>query len=242
MNTPRGHLLVVDDERFNRMLLGRALTAQGYTVETAETGQEALALLRRGHGPAFDVVLLDVVMPDLDGYQTLERIKADGALGHIPVIVISAVDDMDSVIRCVKLGAVDYLLKPFNAALLEARITASLASKRVRDLELEYLEQVGHVIAAAAAVEEGAFETASLTDVASREDALGQLARVFQRMARGVRAREERLQRQVHDLRIEIDQVRQAETVAEITETEYFQRLRGQANELRRIMDGRGDS
>jgi two-component system cell cycle response regulator len=237
MTIGRGHLLVVDDERLNRIVLTRALTEQGYTVETAENGDQALSLLNRQQ-PAFDVVLLDVLMPELDGYQTLARIKADGVLAHVPVIMISALDDLDSVIRCIKLGATDYLPKPFNAALLQARISASLAGKRLRDLELEYLEQVGRVTAA---VEGGTFAPTGLDDVAARADALGQLARVFQRMAREVRAREERLQRAVHELRIEIDQVRQSEKVAEITESEYFQRLRAQANDLRQIMDGRGE-
>ena len=238
MTAAGGHILVVDDDRLNRMVLTRALGEQGYTTETAENGRQALALLREKHHPAFDVVLLDVLMPEIDGYQTLACIKAEGALQHLPVIMISAVDDLDSVIRCIKMGATDYLPKPFNAALLHARISASLASKRLRDLELEYLEQVSHVTAAAAAVEAGAFARESLAGVAARADALGQLARVFQRMAREVRAREERLQREVRELRIEIDQVRQAERVAEITETEYFQRLRGQADQLRRMMDG----
>jgi DNA-binding response OmpR family regulator len=238
MTAAGGHILVVDDDRLNRMVLTRALGEQGYTTESAENGRQALALLREKHHPAFDVVLLDVLMPEMDGYQTLACIKAEGTLQHLPVIMISAVDDLESVIRCIKMGATDYLPKPFNAALLHARISASLASKRLRDLELEYLEQVSHVTAAAAAVEAGAFAPESLAGVAARADALGQLARVFQRMAREVRAREERLQREVRELRIEIDQVRQAERVAEITETEYFRRLRSQADELRRIMDG----
>jgi len=238
MNAVRGHLLVVDDDRLNRMVLTRALREQGYTTETAENGWQALELLCQQLRRGFDVVLLDVLMPELDGYQTLARIKNESALKHIPVIMISAVDEMDSVIRCIKMGATDYLPKPFNAALLQARISASLAGKRLRDLELEYLEQVGHVTAAAAAVEAGTFATDSLQVVATRPDALGQLARVFQRMAHEVRSREERLKREVGELRIEINQVRQAQRVAEITETEYFQRLRGQADELRRIMEG----
>ena len=238
MNAVRGHLLVVDDDRLNRMVLSRALREQGYTTETAENGWQALELLCQQHRRGFDVVLLDVLMPELDGYQTLARIKNESALKHIPVIMISAVDEMDSVIRCIKMGATDYLPKPFNAALLQARISASLAGKRLRDLELEYLEQVGHVTAAAAAVEAGTFATDSLQVVATRPDALGQLARVFQRMAHEVRSREERLKREVGELRIEINQVRQAQRVAEITETEYFQRLRAQADELRRIMEG----
>ncbi len=203
-------------------------------MTTAEDGAEALALLQSD--APFDLVLLDIVMPEVDGYAVLERIKADEALRHIPVIMISAVDEMESVVRCIEAGATDYLPKPFNAALLEARINASLAEKRLRDLELEYLEQVRHVINAAAAVEDGRFEPESLDDVARRTDALGQLARVFQRMAREVRAREERLRQQVAELRIEIDEARQAHKVAEITDTEYFKGLREQAADLRRSM------
>jgi len=234
----QGHLLVVDDERLDRRVLARALTEQGYSVETADNGHQALALLKGHTTPAFDVVLLDVLMPEMDGYQTLACIKADPALAHVPVVVISALDEMDSVIRCIKLGAACYLPKPFNAALLHARISASLAAKRQRDLELEYLEQVAQVTAAAVAVESDSFVPGSLDGVAAREDALGHLARVFQRMAREVRTREELLQRQVRELRIEIDQARQAERVAEVTETDYFQRLRSQADELRRLMNG----
>jgi two-component system cell cycle response regulator len=175
-------------------------------------------------------------MPELDGYETLARIKSDDAIKHIPVIMITAVDELESVIRCIEMGATDYLHKPFNGPILQARISASLATKRLRDLELEYLEQVGHVTAAAGAVETATFDLTNLNEVAERSDALGQLARVFQRMAREVRAREERLEQTVRELRIEIDEARQAKKVAEITESEYFQRLRGEADSLRKIM------
>ena len=229
-------ILVVDDNAVNRMLLARTLGDQGHLVTTAEDGRQALALLEAEPRGGFDVVLLDIVMPELDGYAVLAHIKSDEALRHIPVIMISAVDELESVVRCIEAGATDYLPKPFNGAVLEARLKASLAEKRLRDLELEYLEQVGHVIDAAAAVEEGRFEPEALDDVARRTDALGQLARVLQRMAREVRAREERLQQQVAELRIEIDEARQAHKVAEITDTEYFKGLREQAADLRRTM------
>ena len=115
--------MVVDDDTLNRAVLTRALVELGHVSATAENGREALSMLRAG---PFDVVLLDVVMPELDGYQTLAQIKADSALRHIPVIMISAVDEMDSVIRCIEMGAEDYLPKPFNAGLLRARLNASL--------------------------------------------------------------------------------------------------------------------
>ncbi len=238
MATDQGRILVVDDTLLNRRVLARALETQGYEVATAENGRQALELLQSREGPSFDVVLLDILMPEMDGYEALARIKADIQLRHVPVIMISAVDELDSVIRCVEMGATDYLPKPFNAALLRARIGASLAGKRLRDLELEYLEQVGRVTDAAAAVEAGTFALDALDGVAARSDALGQLARVFQRMGREIRAREERLKQEVRELRIEIDEVRQARKVAEITESEYFQRLRGEADGLRKIMDG----
>ena len=131
MITQPGQFLVVDDNRMNRLKLARGLEEQGHSVTIAEDGQQALALL---HSTAFDVVLLDIMMPELDGYEVLGRMKADAALREIPVIVVSAVDEMESVVRCIEMGATDYLPKPFNAALLQARINASLAGKRLRDL------------------------------------------------------------------------------------------------------------
>ena len=175
-------------------------------------------------------------MPRLDGYETLAAIKAAPNCRHLPVIMITAVEETESAVRCIELGATDYLPKPFNAAILRARIGASLAGKRLRDLELEYLEQVRRVTDAAESVESGTFATEGLDQVATRFDALGSLARVFQRMAREVRAREERLHQQVRELRLEIDETRQAQKVAEITESEYFQRLSGQAADLRQII------
>ena len=187
MRTPNGGtILVVDDSSVNRKVLTKALSADGHTSLTAEHGLQALELLGSADGSGVDVVLLDLEMPELDGYETLARIKADDRLHHLPVIVISSVEELDSVVRCIEIGATDYLPKPFNAALLRARLNASLAEKRLHDLQLEYLEQVGRVVDAAAAVEADDFAPESLDGVAGRDDALGQLARVFQRMAREV--------------------------------------------------------
>lgn len=133
-----GHILVVDDNRMNRMKLSISLEQQGYTVGLAEDGQQALDILER---QSFDVVLLDIIMPGLDGYQVLERIKGDPVLRDIPVIVISALDEIDSAVRCIEMGAEDYLPKPFNPVLLRARLNASLQKKKLRDLEKAYLQQ-----------------------------------------------------------------------------------------------------
>ena len=132
--------LVVDDSRVNRLVLTRQLSALGLEVLEAENGIEALDLVR-AHASAIDVVLLDVIMPELDGYDTLAAMKADDATGHIPVIIVSGVEELDSVVRCIELGATDYLTKPINPRVLEARLNASLAAKRLRDLELEHIEQ-----------------------------------------------------------------------------------------------------
>ena len=109
---------------------------QGHEFVEAVDGREALDRLAEG---PIDVVLLDIVMPEMDGYATLQAIKADPHLGRIPVIIISGVDDVASVVRCIEMGATDYLPKPFQPAILQARLDASLAAKRLRDLELEYL-------------------------------------------------------------------------------------------------------
>ena len=228
-----GRVLVVDDSPVNRMVLTKALSADGHTAVTAENGLQALEVLTSPDPASVDVVLLDLEMPELDGYETLARIKADDRLRHLPVIVISSVDELDSVVRCIENGATDYLPKPFDAALLRARLNSSLAEKRLHDLQIEYLEEVGRVVDAAAAVEADDFDPASLDAVAERGDALGQLARVFQRMAREVFERERRLKAQVQQLRIEIDETKAARKVAEITETDYFRDLQEKASRLR---------
>lgn len=228
-----GRILVVDDGEMNRRVLAAALTREGHATVQASNGREALDLLAHH---SFDMILLDLVMPEMDGFETLALIKADDALRHLPVIVISGIDELDAAVRCIEMGATDYLPKPFNASLLRARVNASLAGKRLRDLELEYLEQVQHVIGAAGAVETGTFDPASLQAVGAREDALGVLARTFARMASEVRAREERLRAKVAELRIEIDEARQARRVEEITSSDYFRDLRDRASDLRRIV------
>lgn len=129
--------LIVDDSRVNRKLLARLLDSLEIASREATDGRAALELLGTA-GSDVAVVLLDIVMPDMDGYETLAAIKADESLRHLPVIMISGVDELDSVIRCIEMGAVDYLPKPFDPAILGARIRASLAGKRLHDLEVEY--------------------------------------------------------------------------------------------------------
>ena len=234
-----GRILVVEDGEVTRKALTRALEVRGHEVHAVRDGVEAMDSLRRRH---FDLVLLDIRMPRKDGFETLAEIKADPALRELPVIVISGVEDTASVVRCIEMGALDHLPKPFEPALLEARIGAALSAKRLRDLELDYLDQVGRVTKAAEALEADAFEADSLAPVIERSDALGALARTFARMADEVRAREDALRRQVRELTIEIDETRQARHVAEITDSDYFRSLRGRAAELRRTAHGGTDT
>jgi len=229
-STPASSLLVADDNSMNRIMLSRYITKLGYQATLVENGRQALDKLQ---GESFDLVLLDVEMPEMDGYEVLEHLKAHPRLRDIPVIMISAVEELESVVKCIELGAQDYLPKPFNPVLLRARLTACLERKRLRDQEVDYLQQVGRVTAAAAAIKANTFQPESLDEVARRSDELGQLALVFQEMARQVYAREQQLQRQVQQLRIEIDQERRAREVADITESDYFQQLLGKADELR---------
>jgi signal transduction histidine kinase/CheY-like chemotaxis protein len=138
MSEKQALVLVVDDNEINRDVLSRRIARYGHQVVTAVGGREALRMMT---DQAFDLVLLDIMMPDMNGYQVLERIKQDPDLQSVPVIVISALDDIDSVVKCIKLGAEDYLSKPFNPMLLRARIGASLDKKWLRDRQQEYLEE-----------------------------------------------------------------------------------------------------
>lgn len=132
-----GVVLVVDDDEANRDLLARRLARQGFEVITAENGPGALAMVR---ARPVDLVLLDMIMPGMDGDRVLGELKADAALREIPVIMLSALDEMDSVVRCILMGAEDYLAKPYNAILLRARINACLEKHRLRRKEQAYLE------------------------------------------------------------------------------------------------------
>lgn len=138
MTTPAGRILVVDDNRMNRLLLGRGLEQQGHSVAFAEDGQEALDRLRREE---FDLMLLDVLMPRVDGFEVLGEMKKDPRLRDLPVIVTSALDELDSVVKCIELGAEDYLTKPVNAVLLRARVGSSLEKKRLHDVERELINK-----------------------------------------------------------------------------------------------------
>jgi len=201
----QARMLIVDDGAENRDVLRRRLEREGHAVETAENGRRALELVAQR---PFDLVLLDVLMPELDGYAVLDALKGSPATRDIPVFMISALDELEGIVRCIERGAEDYLHKPFDPVLLRARINASLEKKRLRDQEVEYLREVNRVIEAAAAVEGGRYRPGALAEVTRRDDELGHLARVFDSMAQQIKAREERLRDRVRDLRQEIEWAR----------------------------------
>ena len=194
-------ILIVDDEPFNVDYLEQELEDLEYDTVSAGNGQEALDQVA-AHAP--DMILLDIMMPVMDGFTTLGHLKADNQWRDIPVVVISAMSDMDSVARGIELGAEDYLPKPFDPVLLEARLTAGLEKKRLRDIEVEYLQQVEKLTDAATAVQSNNFDEERLQSVAERSDALGNLARVFQRMAHEVHAREQRLRQRIEQLQLDM--------------------------------------
>lgn len=200
MKSEQGRVLVVDDHKPSRMKLALAVENLGHVTESVDSGMACLATLR---SKRFDMVLLDIVMPGMDGFQVLEEIKGDTALRDIPVIVISALDEMEDAARAIELGADDLLTKNFSPVLLKARVGAGLERKRLRDQELEYLHQVDRLAAASGIIEGKDFDPArlGLSDIAARDDRLGNLARVFLTMAGEVYRREQNLRKQINLLK-----------------------------------------
>ena len=135
----KGKILIVDDEEENRILLSSRLHREGFLTRVAEDGEDALAKI---NFESFDLILLDILMPKMDGFQTLLKIKSTEKTAHIPVIMISAVDDLSMIVPCIEAGAEDYLSKPFNRVLLSARISSSLEKKQRHDQELDLYKKL----------------------------------------------------------------------------------------------------
>jgi CheY-like chemotaxis protein len=171
MDVHEGSLLVVDDNPMNRDLLGRQLARQGYSVVSVSSGPEAFARLA---AQEFDLILLDVLMPGMNGFEVLRRVKANDAWAEIPIIILSSLDELDSVVRCIEAGADDYLARPFDPVLLAARIRSNLRVRQVRRLERAYAEQ----LAAAQSLNErllASFAPASLAEHLAEGDAAAEL-------------------------------------------------------------------
>lgn len=151
LRTATGSLLVVDDNEVNRDLLSRRLMREGHQVAVAVNGRQALEMIEQG---AFDLVLLDVMMPELNGHEVLEHLQQAGRLRDLPVIMLSASGEMDSIVQCISLGAEDYLSKPYDPILLRARINASLEKKRLRDRLREQLRAIEQELDVAARLQQ----------------------------------------------------------------------------------------
>ena len=196
----QAHILVVDDNSINRKKMRMAVERLGHTADVAENGTDAVAALRARN---YDAVLLDIVMPEMDGFDVLRALKRDDVLRDVPVIVISALDEeTDSVVRAIELGAEDFLPKSFDPVLLKARLGASLEKKRFRDQEREYFGRIQRLTEAAEVLESGRFNPQSLDldDLATRDDPLGRLAAVFRGMAAEIYERELKLKRAIQTL------------------------------------------
>lgn len=202
-NLSQASLLVVDDNELNRNLLAKRLERQNYIVSLAEDGRQALEIVEKGR---FDLILLDTVMPEMNGLEVLEQLKSNPKFKNIPVIMISAFDEIDSVVTCIELGAEDYLMKPFNPLVLRARVGTCLEKKRLRDKEIEYLCNVSKLTSAANEIEKGTFDVSVLKEVSQRDDELGSLARVFESMAREVHNREILLETKIKERTIKLDE------------------------------------
>lgn len=224
-------ILVVEDNDANRVMLCRRLNGRGFATTQAADGRQALDAVVKQR---FDLVLCDIMMPGVDGYEVLREMKADPDLAVVPIIMISALDEMAGIVRCIEMGAEDYLQKPYDPVLLHARINACLDKRRLRDQEMAYLRAVAELTRAAAQVEGGAFDDGPLAPIAARDDALGTLARVFAKMAREVQAREQRLRSDVQKLvAVEVDHRELEQEVNRVTASEAFDKARARADEAR---------
>ena len=234
-----GHLLVVDDQPLNRELLRDRLLRDGYSVAMAEDGLQALEKVRRNN---FDLILLDVMMPGLDGYGVLAALKQEEELRHIPVIMISAVDELSSVVACIENGAEDYLPKPFNPTLLRARIGACLEKKALRDQELRiYRALVASQEHLARELDRASQAIASLPPAVEADSSLSPVLAAFRRMSTAVARRETQLRAQIRELEIEINPQALQGQVGSILADPSFQSLSERARALRQRRRGRMD-
>ncbi len=218
--TQGGMILAIDDT--NSELLARQLKRHGYSVTTATSAQQGLRLLK---AMPCDLILLDVIMPGMNGLELLEQLKHHETWRHIPVIMLSALDEIDGAVKCIELGAEDYLQKPFDPTLLKARIGACLEKKRLRDQEILYLQQVDRLTTAAAEIEAKTFSPSSLDDLNQQSDEFGQLVRVFQQMAQEVQTRERSLEQQVNFLQAAIHKDQRLQIGNELAETNHFRQI-----------------
>ncbi len=226
-----GRILAVDDDPLNRDMLVSRLTRQGHQVTAAADGVE---VLEKVHQKPFDLVLLDVMMPRLDGYETLTRLKADEELRHLPVIMISALDDLSSVVRCIEAGAEDYLPKPFNATLLRARIGACLEKKALRDQEMALYKNL--VLSQQRLERELSLAKGCVAGLAAdlaQDPRVAPLLAAFQRMTGAVSRQETELRATIKELEIQINTAALKGQVCSILDDPSFASLAERARAMR---------
>jgi DNA-binding response OmpR family regulator len=194
-------ILIVDDDDVVRKTLQKLLNRLGFVVLQAEHGRDAMEKVL---GNDVDLVITDMEMPVMGGMDLLRELKGSPGVAHLPVIIVSSEGDTARIIKTIELGAEDYLSKPFDPTLLQARVRASLARKRLRDVELDHLKRVSQVAAAAEAVGRDVYTPGSLKEISEGHDEIAHLARVFERMVLTVRSREVRLAQRLRLLRREM--------------------------------------
>lgn len=233
-----GRILVVDDDALNRDVLAERLTRQGHIVTTAADGEEALVQARQHE---YDLILLDVMMPRLDGYGALRALKADEHLRFIPVIMVSALDELSSVVRCIEIGAHDYLPKPFNATLLRARVGACLREKARHDQEVKlYRDLLQGQQSLERELERARSSIASL-DPALRDDPrVTPLLAAFTSMTGAVQRRESDLRITMQGLEIKINRQALKVQVGSIVSDPSFSALSERARAMRERRQRRG--
>ena len=227
----KGRILAVDDDALNLDLLAQRLARQGHMVSTAVDGEQALQRLRE---QPFDLVLLDGMMPKLDGYGTLAGLKADEKLRAIPVIMISALDELSSVVRCIEAGAEDYLPKPFNPTLLRARIGACLEKKALHDQELELYNNLVQSQRELESELSAAHRGMAELDPDVRSDPkVAPLMRAFERMTSAMSRRQSDLRATIQDLEIQINRKSLSSQVKTIVTDPTFSAFTERAKAMR---------
>ena len=226
-----GRLLLVDDDPLNLDLLAQRLTRQGHIVSCVADGQLALEALRR---QPFDLVLLDVIMPRLDGYATLAALKADEQWRSIPVIMISALDELSSVVRCIEAGAEDYLAKPFNSTLLRARVGACLEKKLAYEKQIALYQQL---LSSQRQLDRDLAEAhrrvAQMAPEVRQDPGVAPLLEAFARMSGAVSRRETDLRSTISELKIEINRQQLGSQLRAIVADPGFASLSERARAMR---------
>lgn len=228
---PTGKVLAVDDDAFNLDILAKFLHKQGHVVTTAQDGLEALDVLSKA---SFDLVLLDVMMPNLDGFETLRRIKEQEDMLSTPVIMISALDELSSVIKCIECGAEDYLPKPYNSTLLRARVGACLERKAWVDRHLELIDklEISQKIIDVE-IKNSEVQLDLLKDKYQGVVDVNSLVDAFSRMNASLVGQRQQIAETLHDVQIKINRTKVSAQVRTIISNPQFSALNDRAKAMR---------